>query len=78
MRCSAARWAAAAAAALLLAAAGCGGGGQRPLRIGVIVDCVGAFHALEDQELSGAQLPLILRGARASGKNPSDGVQAYA
>jgi branched-chain amino acid transport system substrate-binding protein len=57
-------------------AAGCGGGGERPLRIGVIVDCVGAYHALEDQELSGAQLPLILRGARASGKNPSDGIQA--
>jgi ABC-type branched-subunit amino acid transport system substrate-binding protein len=75
MRSSAARRTAVAAAALLLIA-GCGGGGQRPLRIGVIVDCVGAFHALEDQELSGAQLPLLERGARPAGKNPSDGVQA--
>src|ERR1700749_513423 len=77
MRSSAGRIAAAAIAALLLiAAAGCGGGGQRPLRIGVIVDCVGAYHALQDQELSGAQLPLMERGARPTGKSPSDGIQA--
>jgi branched-chain amino acid transport system substrate-binding protein len=75
MRSSAGRWVTAVAAALVLVVAGCGGGGQRPLRIGVIVDCVGAFHALQDQELSGAQLPLMVRGARPLGKNPSDGVQ---
>jgi branched-chain amino acid transport system substrate-binding protein len=38
------------------------------------VDCAGSFRALEDQELSGAQLPLIARGARKAGRRPSDGV----
>jgi branched-chain amino acid transport system substrate-binding protein len=72
MRSSAARLAAVAAAAFLALSA-CGGG-ERPLRIGVVVDCVGAFRALQDQELSGAQLPLIVRGAHRAGKRPSDGV----
>lgn len=74
MGCERRLWAALAAAALLLAAPACGGTSQHPLRIGVIVDCVGAFRALQDQELSGAQLPLIVRGARKAGRNPSDGV----
>jgi branched-chain amino acid transport system substrate-binding protein len=73
MRCRRARWPAL-AIALALAASACGGGDARPLRIGVIVDCVGAFRALQDQELSGAQLPLIVRGARTAGRRPSDGV----
>lgn len=73
MPCRHARWAALAVTLVLLVAA-CGGGGQRPLRIGVVVDCVGAFRALQDQELSGAQLPLIVRGARTAGRRPSDGV----
>jgi branched-chain amino acid transport system substrate-binding protein len=62
-------------AAAALAAGSCGGGGERPLRIGVVVDCVGAFRALQDQELAGAQLPLIVRGARPAGRTPSDGVR---
>jgi branched-chain amino acid transport system substrate-binding protein len=75
MPCRRARWAAVAVApALAVAVAACGGGEQRPLRIGVIVDCVGALRALQDQELSGAQLPLIERGARTAGRQPSDGV----
>jgi branched-chain amino acid transport system substrate-binding protein len=72
MRSRAGRWAAVAAAALVVSS--CGGGGERPLRIGVVVDCVGAFRALQDRELAGAQLPLIVRGARTAGRNPSDGV----
>jgi branched-chain amino acid transport system substrate-binding protein len=74
MRCERRLWAALAAAAAALAAPACGGSSERPLRIGVVVDCVGAFRALQDQELSGAQLPLIARGARTAGRNPSDGV----
>ena len=61
-------------AAAALAAGSCDGGGERPLRIGVVVDCVGAFRALQDQELAGAPLPLIVRGARPAGRTPSDGV----
>jgi branched-chain amino acid transport system substrate-binding protein len=73
MRSKAARWTAVAAVALL-AGSSCGGATERPLRIGVVVDCVGAFRALQDQELAGAQLPLIVRGARTAGRKPSDGV----
>jgi branched-chain amino acid transport system substrate-binding protein len=73
MRCERRVWAALAGAALLAVSA-CGGSAQRPLRIGVVVDCVGAFRALQDRELSGAQLPLIVRGAHPAGKSPSDGV----
>jgi branched-chain amino acid transport system substrate-binding protein len=62
------------AAVALLAGSSCGGATERPLRIGVVVDCVGAFRALQDQELAGAQLPLIVRGARTAGRKPSDGV----
>jgi branched-chain amino acid transport system substrate-binding protein len=73
MRCRCAGWAA--LVALLLAVSGCGGDTQRPLRIGVVVDCVGGWRALGDGELAAAQLPLIARGARAVGENPSDGVR---
>jgi branched-chain amino acid transport system substrate-binding protein len=71
MRCK--PWAA--LGAVVLAAAACGGGDHRPLRIGVVVDCVGAFRALQDQELAGAQLPLIARGATRTGTRPTDGVR---
>ena len=64
--------------ALVLAAAvlaGCpGGGGERPLRIGVVVDCTGIFRSLEDAELSGAALPLIERGARLTGRRAAEGL----
>jgi branched-chain amino acid transport system substrate-binding protein len=65
----------AAIAALALGLAGCGSD-ERPLRIGVIVDCQGAFRALGDVELSGAQLPLVARGAERTGRKPSDGLTA--
>src|SRR5436190_8621076 len=61
--------------ALLLTASACGGVTQRPLRIGVVVDCVGGWRALGDGELAAAQLPLITRGARTVGDNPSDGLR---
>jgi branched-chain amino acid transport system substrate-binding protein len=63
-------------AALALGLGACGGSGDRPLRIGVIVDCQGAFRALRDVELSGAQLPLMARGAERTGREPGDGVTA--
>jgi branched-chain amino acid transport system substrate-binding protein len=74
MRCERRLWTALAAASVFAVSA-CGGSAQRPLRIGVVVDCVGAFRALQDRELSGAQLPLIVRGAQTAGKSPSDGVR---
>ena len=63
-----------AAAVAATVAAGCGDT-ERPLRIGVIVDCVGVNRPLKAAELSGAQLPLIERGARARGPRPSDGLE---
>ncbi len=59
----------------LVAAAGCGGE-ERPFRIGVLNDCVGIFRTLDDAELSGAQLPLIERGARLLGTRPGEGMTA--
>ena len=73
MRCRHAGWAA--VIALLLTTSACGGVTQRPLRIGVIVDCVGGWRALGDGELAAAQLPLIARGARTGGENPTDGLR---
>ena len=63
-------------AALVLGAGACGGSGERPLRVGVIVDCQGAYRALRDVELSGAQLPLMVRGAERKGREPADGLTA--
>jgi branched-chain amino acid transport system substrate-binding protein len=63
-------------AALALGLSACGGSGERPLRVGVIVDCQGAFRALRDVELSGAQLPLMARGAQRKGREPGEGVTA--
>ena len=65
--------AAAVLAAGALAAAGCGGS-QRPLRIGVVVDCVGVNRPLENAELAGAELPLVQRGARVKGDDALGGV----
>jgi branched-chain amino acid transport system substrate-binding protein len=50
------------------------GESERPLRIGVVVDCVGISRSLHDAELSGAQLPLIELGARPRGRRARDGV----
>ena len=76
MRCRCGGWAL--LVALLLAVSACGGDTRPPLRIGVVVDCVGGWRALGDGELAAAQLPLIARGARAVGENPSDGVRGAA
>ena len=53
--------------------AGCGGD-EEPFRVGVLTDCIGFYRSLGDAELSGAQLPLIERGAQPRGPRPGDGV----
>jgi branched-chain amino acid transport system substrate-binding protein len=60
-------------AAGLLAASGCGED-ERPLRVGVVVDCVGIGRPYREAQLSGAQLPLIERGAERHGSRAGDGV----
>jgi branched-chain amino acid transport system substrate-binding protein len=59
--------------AAALAAFGCGGK-QQPVRIGVLSDCEGGLNFLYQANLSGAVLPLLDRGARLLGDQPSDGV----
>src|SRR5262245_57999804 len=54
-------------------AAGCSGG-EEPFRIGVVADCVGINRPLHNVELSGAELPLIERGAQLRGKLAADGI----
>jgi hypothetical protein len=58
-----------------VALSGCIGAAEEPpLRIGVIVDCVGVYRSLENAEVSGAALPLIERGARLRGRRAVDGL----
>ena len=45
--------------------AGCGG--TEPMRIGLVVDCMGVQRPLKAAEESGAQLPLLERGGRRDG-----------
>jgi hypothetical protein len=59
--------------ALILAAGACGED-EQPLRIGVVVDCVGINRSFQHAELSGAQLPLIERGARPRDRLAQDGI----
>lgn len=65
----------AALALLGVGLAGCGGS-EQPFKVGVVVDCVGVNRPLHDSELSGAELPLIERGAKLLGSAPTDGVSS--
>jgi branched-chain amino acid transport system substrate-binding protein len=71
LRRAAAALGAMAATATLVA--GCGGA-PRPLRVGVVVDCVGVNRPLQGAELAGAELPLVQRGARLRGNDAGDGI----
>lgn len=55
------------------APAGCSDDGH-PFKIGVVADCVGINRSFHDAELSGAQLPLIQRGAQLRGEVAADGI----
>jgi branched-chain amino acid transport system substrate-binding protein len=47
---------------------------EQPFRVGVIADCVGIHRSFRDAELSGAELPLIERGAHLNGRLARSGV----
>jgi branched-chain amino acid transport system substrate-binding protein len=53
-------------------------GGERAVRIGVLTDCQGPLHGFQEAELSGAELPLLRRGARLYGAAPTAGISAAA
>jgi branched-chain amino acid transport system substrate-binding protein len=57
-------------------AVGACGQEQRPVRVGVVVDCVGIYRPLEGAELAGAELPLVQRGAEIHRSGPLGGVSA--
>ena len=40
------------------------------MRIGLLTDCRGLFSGYEDAMLAGAELPLLRRGARRTGRRP--------
>src|SRR5262245_52579758 len=48
---------------LLCGASSCGGE-DKPVRIGVLVDCTGALGSYHDTILAGAELPVLERGGR--------------
>jgi branched-chain amino acid transport system substrate-binding protein len=59
---------------LALLVASCGGRGAATIRIGVLANCEGLFGFARDASYAGAELPLIQRGARLLGSNPSNGI----
>jgi branched-chain amino acid transport system substrate-binding protein len=61
------------AAAMLWLGAGCGSKSEA-IRIGVLSDCYGPFSALNEAIVASAELPLLERGGRLRGKQPSSGV----
>jgi branched-chain amino acid transport system substrate-binding protein len=58
----------------LLLVAGCGGQ-KTPVRIGVLSDCYGPFSSAHELIVASSELPLIERGGKLRGPNPSDGVE---
>ncbi len=59
---------------LALGSVSCGGRDD-PFRLAIQVECQGAFEGFADDELAGAFLPLLERGARLTGSSPSDGIE---
>jgi branched-chain amino acid transport system substrate-binding protein len=54
---------------------GCGGPGAAPIRIGILSDCYGPFSSAHELIVASAELPLIERGGKLLGRNPSDGIE---
>jgi branched-chain amino acid transport system substrate-binding protein len=63
------------AALALCLCAGCGGSKSQAFRIGVLSDCYGPFSTLNEVIVASAELPLLERGGRLRGKQPSSGVE---
>jgi branched-chain amino acid transport system substrate-binding protein len=64
------------AAAVLLLAVGCGGSKAETFRIGILSDCYGPVSSLHEPIVASAELPLLERGARLRGKQPSSGIKS--
>ena len=62
-------------AGFVLAVGACGGSSTEPFRIGVLSDCYGFQSVNHELIVASAELPLIERGGRLSGRSPSDGIE---
>jgi branched-chain amino acid transport system substrate-binding protein len=62
-------------AGLAAAAASARPASERPIRIGILSDCTGAWGFVHDYTVAGAELPLLRRGARLAGTSPSEGIR---
>jgi branched-chain amino acid transport system substrate-binding protein len=56
-------------------ASGCGGKGETAVRIGILSDCYGPFSSAHELIIASAELPLMNRGGKLSGRKPSDGIE---
>ncbi|HZR92525.1 MAG TPA: ABC transporter substrate-binding protein [Gaiellaceae bacterium] len=72
MRVKALAWMLACVSATL--ASGCGGSTVQPFRIGILSDCYGPAGGANELNVASAELPLIERGAKPLGREPSDGI----
>jgi branched-chain amino acid transport system substrate-binding protein len=70
MRASALTAMVACVAAMLVA--GCGSSTERPVRIGILSDCYGFDSGSNELNVASAELPLVERGAKLLGREPSD------
>lgn len=70
-----ARAAAALVAGVALTLGGCGGSSTEPFRVGILSDCYGPFSSAHELIVASAELPLIERGGKLSGRSPSDGIE---
>ena len=62
-------------AGLAAAAASAQPASERPIRIGLLSDCTGEWGSFHDYMVAGAELPLLRRGGRLVGSNPSEGIR---
>jgi branched-chain amino acid transport system substrate-binding protein len=63
------------AALAVLVGSGCGSSNSEPFRIGIISDCYGPFSSVHEPIVASAELPLLERGGRLRGRQPSEGVE---
>jgi branched-chain amino acid transport system substrate-binding protein len=68
-----------AAVALMIGAAltlgNCGGSSEEPFRVGILSDCYGILSSFHPANVASAELPLIERGGKLSGRSPTDGIE---
>jgi branched-chain amino acid transport system substrate-binding protein len=62
-------------ACLAAGLAACGEEERKPIRVGVLTECVGPLQGAEETILASAELPFLERGAELSGESPNGGLE---